>query len=208
MIWCEDALAAHGIPTVAFDMFLLVADPIEAKRALENGGWKSTDPNQRYRNVPELGSKGHRLVPRGFHPTEEPDPGDLARSDGSEQISVVLLRSSSWGHDPLSRYPECVVPPLGAMLNCLFTTYLNTNHETFMEMLATHIIYIYEYSEAVKSIEIENDIAPENRQLHLDMKGPRQQNRSYLISPQVRDLHRTDRDHFLTYNTGEKGAHQ
>lgn len=39
LVWFEDAIAPYGVPTVVFDLHLLVPDIHEAARALFENGW-------------------------------------------------------------------------------------------------------------------------------------------------------------------------
>ena len=61
-VWAEDALSHYGVPTVVFDLFLLVDDPEVAVECLRNAGYIRTPQNPRFANIPQLSEGLPRLI--------------------------------------------------------------------------------------------------------------------------------------------------
>lgn len=47
-VWGEDVLTFYGVPTVVFDLFVLVPSPEMASQALKDQGYVLTTPNPRF----------------------------------------------------------------------------------------------------------------------------------------------------------------
>jgi len=62
VIWAEDALAHYGVPTVCFDLFLLVHDSAQATKCLTDGGFVRVGLNKRYKDIPRLDEGVPRFV--------------------------------------------------------------------------------------------------------------------------------------------------
>ena len=61
-IWGEDALAHHGVPTLVFDVFLLVHDPEKSAQALIELCFERTAANPRFKRMPPLSAEAPRLA--------------------------------------------------------------------------------------------------------------------------------------------------
>ena len=62
VIWGEDALAHHGVPTLVFDVFLLVHDPEKSAQALLQHGFERTAANPRFKRTLPLSTEAPRLA--------------------------------------------------------------------------------------------------------------------------------------------------
>jgi hypothetical protein len=170
-IWAEDTLLSYGVPTVTFDLFLLVRDPNEAAEILKAAGYVREKPNPRYLNISQFSD---RFGPeRPSEPTNEPREGsELYESADPALNAVILLPAKQWNYELPHDAPilDKSVPPLPKFLDALIMTWLDVPNVEwpFRMHIATHIGYIYYYVEGVKAPRFEEGLRKEHRQFHFD----------------------------------------
>jgi hypothetical protein len=79
-VWAEDALLSYDVPTVVFDLFLLVREPIEAAEKLQAAGYARAIPNPRYLDIPQFSDRFSPkcLLERENEPCKESEQFKLA----------------------------------------------------------------------------------------------------------------------------------
>jgi hypothetical protein len=141
VIWGEDALTAYDIPTIVWDLFLLVHDPESAARVLASHGFSRTTPNPRFSNIPQMSHNVPRLaqIPASaFH-----DMADLPKGDDVNAPGVILLPAKYWRY----KLPRTVnevdnfIPPLSTLLNTLIGVWIDLpdNAAFLRDYIAIHI---------------------------------------------------------------------
>ncbi|RDW84069.1 uncharacterized protein DSM5745_04395 [Aspergillus mulundensis] len=170
VIWFEDALVHYGVPTVVFDLYVLVLDIEAAGNALLEAGW--TDDTQSPHRI------GDAVVDIPQRPLISPD----------KQTKTVLLLASDWKFplapdSPLERVslsqadqtpsppPTVSFPPLPGLLDALIESWLAgpTEDPTLLLRLACYFNYLYEYVPALKERSFAEEIRHEHRQFHFDV---------------------------------------
>nr|POF14025.1 hypothetical protein CFP56_03049 [Quercus suber] len=152
-IWAEDALSAHGIPTVVFDVYLLVEDVQSATKILTHNGFtrKCRDPD--YDPVVEFFD---RYVPPGT----------------ANKNAVVLLSAADWSFD-FQKTSIAWLPPFPDLLDSLLCRWTDHCSRSLRMHLAVLIGYCYIYKNRVKTLGYVVNLRKENQQLHLDLvDGP------------------------------------
>ncbi len=160
ILWFEDAIAHHGVPTVVFDLYVLVLDHNEAAHELEQHGWTRTLHKQgRIGNQLVSSSPQHRLMPPLPSPHHDP---------------VVLLPAGNWYFhlecsmaDPLSP-PASFVPPLPALLDAMIDGMLDGPPDIWFP-LCLHICYLYDYVLELQQRAFAHRLRYDNRQFHFDV---------------------------------------
>jgi len=154
VIWAEDALAHYGVPTVCFDLFLLVHDTAQAARCLTAGGFR-VGSNDRYKDIPGL----HDDVPRFI------DPAYRQYSVLSNMEScVALLSAQDWGYMlPSDTVGLNSFPPLNTLFDSLVHTWLDAPTAIVALHFIVHIGYLFEYVPAIKNPAFRETIRPEHR---------------------------------------------
>ncbi|KAL4928945.1 uncharacterized protein BDV17DRAFT_281742 [Aspergillus undulatus] len=142
IIWFEDALVHYGVPTVDFDLYVLVLDIDAAANSLIKAGW-IVDTQSPHRI-------GDAVVKIPQRPLISPD----------QQTKTVLLLASDWRSllatdSPLERVPvtdqiplpKLLFPPLSGLLDALIESWLAGPSEdpTLLLHLGCYFNYLYEY---------------------------------------------------------------
>ena len=203
LIWGEDALSILGVPTIIFDLFLLVEDPEDAARYIIAHGFVRTKPNERFMETPGLSTLAPRLA-APLTPSTPPSPitqgrevensdkipaSELPDADDEMNPGVVLLAANRWPHNPLGWQQHRFVPYTAEMLNCLISTYLDATEDKFRGYIAVHISYFYLYLQDVRNPGFEIDLLEENRQVHFDLLYSKELLRTLLSAKRVQDYH-------------------
>lgn len=165
VIWFEDALAYYGVPTVVFDLYILVTDIDIAADCLVKAGWTlDTQSPHRIGGV-EVKTRQHRLI--------SPD----------RQTTTVLLLASDWKFPlasdsalepvPLDELPDQTLsfPPLSGLLDALIESWLDgpSDDPLLLLHLAVQFNYLYGYTPALKERSFANQLKYEHRQFHFDV---------------------------------------
>ncbi|KAK4869509.1 hypothetical protein LT330_005891 [Penicillium expansum] len=193
-IWFEDTLHHYGVPTILFDLYLLVQDIDEAAELLVKAGWviDSQGPHTIGNAEVELPQK--RLIFPSSQaitvllPAQEWKFSLMAdsASDGTslttEGTSLTTDDTSLTTDDtslttddtPLTTEssPENVFfPPLPGFLDALIESWLDCPCDDGMLLihLACQISYLYAYAPALKQRSFAERMKYEHRQFHFDV---------------------------------------
>ena len=196
LIWGEDALALYGVPTIILELFLLVHDPERAARSLEAVGYSRTKVNPRFEHIPQLSIHAPRLAipPKGSNIKG----GDLTEVDESNTVGVVLLSAREWKYNLCRDVTETqtYMAPLAVFLDCLIEVYLDltTADLPLRDHLAVWINYLYVYVKELRAPGFEEQLRPENRQLHFDMLSKENEDHFYLSATRCQQYHQDVRE--------------
>lgn len=190
-IWFEDAIAHYGVPTVVFDLYLLVPDIEQAAESLQQHGWHDAPRLERdtfhfLQDSPTLRGPLHylRLVPPDW-------------DDNTEQ-RTVLMPADAWdftAHQLAQAVANSAkyYPPLPALLDSLIDAYLDAPRGSNLQgHIAVQCAYVYEYVAQVKQASFGDQLRPEHRQFHRDCLGE-----GALWTLPFRDHQLQVRDNFL-----------
>jgi hypothetical protein len=168
-VWAEDALAYYGVPTVVFDIHIVVDEVRKATDALAERGWHPPPPGfeARYSDVKEA---TYYLV--------EPQCKSVGPFD-----SVVALTSASawdiklpdittqknWHLRKTVRWP--FIPPLHQLLDSLIERWLDTSdtQNLFLGRISCFLGYLYGNVPVLKRKDFADCLKPEHRQYHFDV---------------------------------------
>ncbi|KAL2869720.1 uncharacterized protein BJX67DRAFT_320362 [Aspergillus lucknowensis] len=165
VIWFEDALVQYGVPTVVFDLYVLVLDLDTAADALIKAGWIV--------DTQSLHRIGDSVVEIPQTPLISPD----------QKTKTVLLLASNWkfplaADSPLDRVPvndhspsKVSFPRLSGLLDALIESWLvgPTEDATLLVHLACYFNYLYGYVPALKERSFADQMKYEHRQFHFDV---------------------------------------
>ncbi|KAG2414480.1 hypothetical protein HFD88_003671 [Aspergillus terreus] len=165
VIWFEDALAHYGVPTIVFDLYVLVLDIDTAADALIKAGWVVDTQNPH--------RIGDSVVTIPQTPLISPD----------QKTKTVLLLASDWrfplaADPPLERVPvndrslsKLSFPLLPGLLDALIESWLvgPTEDATLLVRLAVYFNYLYGYVPALKERSFADQMKYEHRQFHFDV---------------------------------------
>lgn len=175
VVWFEDAIFFYGVPTIGFDLHLLVSDVDEAAQVLIRSEWTEYDKGKARRHFldehPHI--RRRRLDPPGGVDTGEaktwPPPPPTGKPPGPS--TVVLLPAQEWGYPPVKlgeHATEEFFPRLPALVDALITTLLETDDRGVCRHLSIQVAYIYDYCQSLKKRSFADHLIPENRQFHYD----------------------------------------
>ena len=202
LVWGEDALTAHSIPTIVSDLFLLVHDPEDAAAKLRACGFVQTRPNPRFNGIPELSSSVPRLAQLSLAQGLATDEtGELPEADDMEDSGVVLLPADQWHCD----LPDIVdeihdfVPSIDVLLNSLIESWIDLTESSYelRYHLANHIGYFYFYDTGARFPAIEHQIHFELREVHKALLEGETSEHANLMTYQSQKHHRAIRDQLL-----------
>jgi hypothetical protein len=176
-VWFEDAIASYGVPTVVFDLHLLVADIDEAARALMQSGWTDAGPlnsNHHFLMGPisqrRLNPPGHATAVKIAKP--RPGPPPLPSKEPPGPTTTVLLPATDWNVPIEQLRPNGLntfVPPLALLVDALIDSLLDTPSDTVLKRrLATYIGYLYRYCASLKAQDFAENLKADHRQFHYD----------------------------------------
>lgn len=196
VIWGEDALTAYDIPTIVFDLFLLVDDPESAARKLASHGFSRTTPNRRFYDIPQMSDGAPRLAQ--IPASVVHDTIDLPQADDLNAPGVILLPAKYWNY----KLPRTVdeidnfIPPLSTLLNTLINVWIDLpeSDTALLGHIATHIGYFYLYNQDVRKPDFENELAVENRQVHFELLRGNDSPYVAITTRKCQEHHRKIRD--------------
>ncbi|KAJ5899521.1 hypothetical protein N7495_004265 [Penicillium taxi] len=202
-IWGEDVLFYHGVPTLVFDLFILVSDP-EASRQLVSHGYIRTTPNKRFIKIPELSSQAPRLVLAEKImeiPSMTSDATGLLQADDTVLPGVVLLSATEWNYSlphSLADLQE-LIPSLHEYFDSIVEKWmdLTANMHSLRRYLAIHIHYHSVYLDEFWTKEFENEIRLEHRQLLFDIMADGAGGNVDLLDRECQIYHQSIRNQIL-----------
>ncbi|KAI1177022.1 hypothetical protein F4777DRAFT_232886 [Nemania sp. FL0916] len=181
LIWFEDAVRRYGVPTMTFDLYLIVPDIQHAADVLHRSGWRPKPPSRYSFLVPPCPIQYSRLVRPAPEDERNRNQGDACDSSSLEaETSVplfehngtVLLSATEWKisteelHEASNNYH---FPPLSTLVNRLVTNWLDAPVGSQLALrLGLMLGYLYEYTSEVKTEEFKQCLELEHRQFHLD----------------------------------------
>ncbi|KAI1131807.1 hypothetical protein F5Y10DRAFT_232596 [Nemania abortiva] len=177
LIWLEDAVARYGVPTVVFDLHLIVPDIQHAADVLHQWGWRPELPGPFSFLFPPCPIQYSRLIcPAPEDERNQGDAFDSLEAETSEPLlertATVLLSATEWKisterlHEVSNNH---YFPPLPVLANGLVTNLLDApDGSGLASHLSTMLAYLYDYSSEVKTEGFEHCLDLENRQFHLD----------------------------------------
>jgi hypothetical protein len=170
LVWFEDAIAPYGVPTVVFNLHLLVPDIDDAARALMSKGWTDAGPlkssynflmgpiPQRRLNPPDITAPG----------TAPPAP---SFKDPPGPTLTVLLPAAYWNVSVDDLRPcssDGFVPPLVVLMDALIDSFLDATSGPLQTRLGTHVGYVYTHCKLLKTQDFADRLKLEHRQFHYD----------------------------------------
>ena len=176
VVWCEDAIAHYGVPTVVFSLYLLVPNIDQAAEVLVQGGWHLEDKTQtKFGNAP-LRSAHHHLTPAvdaarktpTWSPGMGPPPPPSKEPPGP--TTTILLPASEWNYTFPETSSQNFIPPLPTLLDGLIDKLLDDplTETMFWNQLAILIAYLYGYVPAIKQKTFAEELKYDHRQFHYD----------------------------------------
>lgn len=163
VVWFEDALRYHGVPTGIFSLYLLVDDINQAGAVLMQDGW--TEVPEPEKSLMHFLLKHPEIRRRRLNPP-------AALSDEGVQ-STVLLPAVDWIQDHPSQ--ELVraasnnqfYPLLSTLTNGLISKLLDASDDTpLQDYMSVYTLYLYDHVKTLKEPSFANEIVLENRQFH------------------------------------------
>ncbi|RDW60439.1 uncharacterized protein DSM5745_10897 [Aspergillus mulundensis] len=176
VVWFEDAVLLYGVPTVVFDLYILVPDLGVASRCLIKAGWAlDTESPRRIGDaevdIPQI----PLLCPNGATKTVLLLASDwkvsLTASSPFDHVSLTLA-SMVDGVRITERLPDKTAsfPTLPGLLDALIESWLDgpSNHNV-LHHLAIMLNYLYAYALALKEASFADQLRYEHRQFHYDL---------------------------------------
>lgn len=164
-IWFEDAIAYYGVPTVVFDLYLLVPNIQDAAELLQEGhGWQ-TAPRQDNDIYSFLEGSPALTVTLNYLRLIPPD------WDEKNEQRTVLMPADIWNFTAFPPTPDQFFPPLPALVDSLIAGWLDAVQAIGNELqdhVSLQLAYIYEYVAQVKETSFAEQLRLEHRQFHLD----------------------------------------
>lgn len=188
VVWFEDALARYGVPTVVFDLYILVQDIDAAAQVLLRSGWMLS-PNTKTKMINGvLNTRHRRFVPPRVNdepdapapklqtaPREQSPPLLPSQKPPRQTTTTILLPAADWNYTFPDNLPNITsattfYPSLPDLLDALIDNYLDADPDK--DRLWTHlgcqVGYLYLYVPAVKERSFASQLKYEHRQFHLD----------------------------------------
>lgn len=166
VIWFEDTLHHYGVPTVLFDLYLLVLDVDEAAKLLVKAGWFIDLQGPHKIGSAEVEFPQRRLVLRNS-PT-------ITVLLPAQEWKFPLIADSLLEDAPLtaeSLHENVSFPPLSGFLDALIESWLDCPSDDAMLLLhlACQISYLYAYAPALTQRSFAEWMKYEHRQFHFDV---------------------------------------
>jgi hypothetical protein len=164
--WFEDAIAHYGVPTIVFDLYVLVQDPASAAKLLLQSGWTFMQREQKIGNA-TLACMQYALSP--------PTQNSIRRAgELPGPTTTVLLRADDWNFDLEQHWsPAIVIPPLAPLLDALIDSWLDSPDDNLMLRmhLGCMIAYLYDYAPELQQETFAVQLKKEHHQYHYDVRS-------------------------------------
>lgn len=164
-IWFEDSVAYYGVPTVVFDLYLLVPNIQTAAKLLQEEHEWQLAPRQENDIYDFLEGSPALKVPLNYIRLIPPD------WDEETEQRTVLMPADIWNFTAFSPAPDQFFPSLPALVDSLIASWLDGLQATDNQLLdhvSLQLAYVYEYVAKAKEASFTEQLRPENRQFHLD----------------------------------------
>lgn len=194
VVWFEDAIAHYGVPTVVFDLYILVPDIETAADVLFQDGWNlvsqgkgkiaraDVDHPQQRLTPPTSRENDNAILPVAQSCTSEssPEPSDtlspLRATSRSRLVTTVLLSAADWNYSlpefhtfDTDTSRNTVFPPLAGLVDALIDSILDCPPDKSMLHLGVHITSLYDCVPTLKEKEFAEQLKHEHRQYHYDV---------------------------------------
>lgn len=181
--WFEDALRTYGVPTVVFDLYLLVQNIEIAANVLEQNGWIAV-PQQRGKiGLANLDLTLHPQI--RLEPTREECAGDRSAkgpqtrtrvgsflSSKIEPPTIVLLPAAEWNFDlDKATCSTNFLPSLDDLFDGLLRSLLDCSDQALQDHLNVQLAYLYGYAPELQDRLFAERLLYEYRQYHLDVRS-------------------------------------
>lgn len=179
VVWFEDAIWQYGVPTVVFDLYILVPDIDTAATVLRHNRWTSVEQQFAQINSATLDMTKYpqqRLEsPKPEGAEDDITTSQIAPPVNSDLTTVVLLPSSRWNYSfdtgPCER---AFLPTLEHLLDALIDSQLDCSIETPEEFdlrghLNVQIAYLYGHANELNAVDFAERMLYEHRQYHYDI---------------------------------------
>ncbi|OIW33771.1 hypothetical protein CONLIGDRAFT_628692 [Coniochaeta ligniaria NRRL 30616] len=165
-IWCEDALKHYGVPTMVFDLYLLVADIDQAREVLIQNSW--TDASEPPETLIHFLLRHPEIRRRRLNPPASDPATPAARR---WLVSTVFLSASEWNTSSKELAWASSLnqsyPSLATLTNSLISKLLDAPPDSDLQnMMAVYVLYLYAHVKALKDPSFVSGISPENREFH------------------------------------------
>jgi hypothetical protein len=178
VIWFEDAIGQYEVPTIVFDVHILVSNIDEAAQALVQRGWTPITPDQGYLENAMAGRARRCLIPPKDDSGKAQNIDPLAQSQQLPgPTKTLLLPAADWNFT-LPDHSEQIFdgsrtpfyPSLPELLDALIDSLLDSPTSNFVlrSHLACQVAYLYSYAPAVKQKSFAKYLKYEHRQYHFD----------------------------------------
>ena len=176
VLWCEDAIAHYGVPTVVFSLYLLVPNIGQAAEVLVQQGWHLEDKTKtKFGNAP-LRSAHCCLTPPvdiiRKRPAWSPGMGPLPppSKEPPGPTTTIFLPASEWNYTFPETGDQNLMPPLPALLDGLVDKLLDDplTETTLWNHLDLLIAYLYGHAPALKQKAFAEELKYDHRQFHYD----------------------------------------
>lgn len=174
--WFEDAVAHYGVPTVLFDLYLLVKDIHIAAKVLLDNGWAEAE--------------GRSNDVFCFHSSKECKPYRRLVHPAFPDTHTFLMNAADWGFSTKlldnGQLESCsdrantqsspvYFPRLCDLMDALIDSMLDLDPEDDGEMVSGKLVmmlgYLYQYVPILKNDTYADQLAYDHRQLHYDIKA-------------------------------------
>lgn len=171
LVWFEDAIAPYGVPTVIFDLHLLVLSMDEATRALMDKGWTDAGPLKSNYHFLMGSVSQRRLDPPGMMAIKShwPTPLGPPSKDPPGPTTTVLLPAAYWNvsvDDLRPCSPDGFLPPLAVLIDALIDSFLDSTSGPLQTRLATYVAYVYTHCKSLRIQDFAEQLKLEHRQFH------------------------------------------
>jgi hypothetical protein len=180
VVWFEDAIAHYGVPTVVFDLYVLVPDIDIAVQLLIQHGWTLVPQEHGRIGNAEVDSMQYRLaLPFQDHLSRShPQPSIPSFSDFRSPITTVLLPAADWnfnleghGRDHVQSSYTDIFPPLAGLLDALIDSLLDCpfTNVILQSHLACQVACLYGHVPELQDQTFADNLIHEHRQYHFDV---------------------------------------
>ncbi|KAF2438418.1 hypothetical protein P171DRAFT_526099 [Karstenula rhodostoma CBS 690.94] len=190
VVWFEDAIAYYGVPTVLFDLYILVPDIETATQVLISDGWDlvpqekgkigNADVDYPQRRLTPPSQYSHKAELPAPHASTPQSPRPLPPPDTSppRPTTTVLLPVADWnfslaglGANNTKNLVDTIYPPLAGLVDALIDSLLDCPSDNYMlySHLSVQIAYLYGWSPLLKEKGFAEQLMYEHRQYHLDV---------------------------------------
>lgn len=170
-VWFEDAIAHYGVPTVLFDLYVLVSLPHVAAQELVAHGWTLLSRPAKVGNA----DVENMLVT--LAPPTATDKGNRkkANMDLSVSTTTVLLSAADWNFElpkdsDILPGISMLFPSLPTLLDALMDSMLDAQLNSMLRIhLVCQISYLYAHVQELRRRSFAELLRPEHRQYHYDL---------------------------------------